>query len=449
MASHGHGHGDGDGGHHGHSHGGGDASASLLAHDHSDEHGGCASKRPARGGAGKEGSLSLKARRQLLAAGALCFLFMIGEVVGGYYAGSLAIMTDAAHLLSDLASFLISLYAIYLAEAPPSAKATWGYHRFEVIGALGSVLLIWLLTGVLVYEAILRLLNPQPVDGRIMFATATAGLCVNLGMMKILHQGHGHSHGGGGGGGGDHGHSHGGDASSNLNVQAAFIHVLGDLLQSIGVMIAAAVIWAVPSAHVADPVCTFLFALLVLGTTVGIMRQGIATLLNAVPAHISVPALAAELAALPGVSSVHDLHVWAYGSEGRVALSAHLVVVSAHPAADALRGALAVARSHHIRHSTLQVEHPGSDTEACYEFNEHMDECALDLALEEGGGGGGDPEAVHHHDGDDHHHKGHGHAGGAAHGHSHAGGEHKHAGGAAHGHSHGEHKHEGAAHADA
>jgi hypothetical protein len=268
-------------------------------------------------------------------------------------------------------------------------------------------------------------------------------------MMKILHQGHGHSHGGGGGGG-DHGHSHGGggggDASSNLNVQAAFIHVLGDLLQSIGVMIAAAVSWAVPSAHVADPVCTFLFALLVLGTTVGIMRQGIATLLNAVPAHISVPALAAELAALPGVSGVHDLHVWAYGSEGRVALSAHLVVVSAHPAADALRGALAVARSHHIRHSTLQVEHPGSDTEACYEFNEHMDECALDLALEEGGGSGGDPEAVHHHDGDDHHHKGHGHAGGAAHGHSHAGGEHKHEG-AAHGHGHagGEHKHAGGA----
>ena len=420
MASHhGHSHGGGGGGH---EHGHGDAHAGLLAHEHGGEGGG-GKLRPARGA--KEGSLSHKARRQLLAAGALCFLFMIGEVVGGYYAGSLAIMTDAAHLLSDLASFLISLYAIYLAEAPPSAKATWGYHRFEVIGALGSVLLIWLLTGVLVYEAVLRLLNPQPVDGRIMFATATAGLCVNLGMMKILHQGHGHSHGGGGG---DHGHSHGGGgASSNLNVQAAFIHVLGDLLQSIGVMIAAGVIWAVPAAHVADPVCTFLFALLVLGTTVGIMRQGIATLLNAVPPHISLPELAAELAALPGVAGVHDLHVWAYGSEGRVALSAHLVVGAARPAAEALRGALTVASRHHIHHSTLQVEQAGSgDVEACYEYNEHIDECALeDVGVV---ASAGDPEAVHGHD---HHHKHEEAAGGAAaHGHSHAGG-------AAHGHSHG------------
>jgi solute carrier family 30 (zinc transporter), member 2 len=149
---------------------------------------------------------------------------------------------------------------------------------------------------------------------------AAAGLGVNLVMMKILHQapggGHGHSHGGGG-----HGHSHGGGGSheTNLNVRAAFIHVLGDLIQSVGVMMAAAIIWAVPSAHIADPISTFVFAILVLGTTIGVMRQGLVTLLNSVPAHISLSTLAAELAALPGVANVHDLHGACAGVRGREA----------------------------------------------------------------------------------------------------------------------------------
>ena len=130
-------------------------------------------------------------------------------------------------------------------------------------------------------------------------------------MMKILHQspggGHGHSHGGG------HGHSHGGGGhghggEENINVRAAFIHVLGDLLQSIGVMVAAGIIWAKPDAHIADPVCTFNFAILVLFTTVGVMKQGLATLLNSVPSHIDLPSFAAELGGIKGVANVHDLH---------------------------------------------------------------------------------------------------------------------------------------------
>lgn len=430
----------------GHSHG-------LLEHDHGVD---VDDKRAGRS-APKEASLSVQARRQLLAAGFFCFLFMIGEVVGGYYAGSLAIMTDAAHLLSDLASFMISLYAIYLAERPPNAFATYGYHRFEVLGALASVMLIWLLTGVLVYEAINRVINPQPVDGKIMFITAcecplttvtlatitrcllvhqrisstpfpcrlitaslrcgaAAGLGVNLVMMKILHQApggaHGHSHGG------SHGHSHGGHGAddTNLNVRAAFIHVLGDLLQSVGVMIAAGVIWAYPDAHVADPICTFVFAVLVLFTTVGVLRQGVSTLLNSVPGHVSLGALAADLAALPGVANVHDLHVWVIGS-GRFALSVHLV---ADRPSEAYRGALEVAQRYRIRHSTVAVEKCGSgDTEACYAFNDHMDDCAIEVESAAAAGEelalGSDSEDV---EGGDSHH-GHSHAGGKAHGHSH------------------------------
>jgi cation diffusion facilitator family transporter len=104
-------------------------------------------------------------------------------------AGSLAIMTDAAHLLSDVAAFMISLFAVWLAEHPPTKTHTFGFHRVEAIGALLSVILIWALTGVLVYEAVLRIIKPEPVDGKIMFIVACCGLAVNLGMMKVGEEG--------------------------------------------------------------------------------------------------------------------------------------------------------------------------------------------------------------------------------------------------------------------
>jgi zinc transporter 2 len=299
-----------------------------------------------------------------------------------------------------VAAFLISLFAVWVATRPASSSATWGYHRYEVFGALGSVALIWILTGILCVEAITRLLNPEPVDGKVMFITATAGLVVNLCMMKILHQGHGHSHGGGHSHGSGHshggGHSHGeepcessiissgGSAAAaeeeeNLNVRAAFIHVLGDLVQSIGVMIAAAVIWAVPEASIADPICTFVFSVLVLFTTTGIIRSAVGSLMNGVPAHISLPALVRELTELPGVSNVHDLHVWAFGTtgdKGKVSMSVHLVADNSEAA---LKGAMAIAGRHGIKHSTIQVERCGSeDVNACSSSNTH-DGCALEV----------------------------------------------------------------------
>ena len=133
-----------------------------------------------------------KARRKLWLASALCFLFMICEIVGGFFANSLAIMTDAAHLLSDLAGFLISIFALWLATRAPTSRLSFGFHRAEILGALISVLLIWLLTGILVYEAIFRIRNPQDVDGKLMFIVASTGLGVNIALGFILHQsGHG------------------------------------------------------------------------------------------------------------------------------------------------------------------------------------------------------------------------------------------------------------------
>jgi len=327
-----------------------------------------------------------------------------------------------------VAGFLISLFAVWLAERPATTKQTFGYHRIEIFGAVASVLVIWILTGVLVYEAILRIITPEEVDGRTMFIVAALGVVVNLIMMRILHQGgHGHSHGGGddhghshggleflfgggkkkeaagddhhghshaGGAGGSHGHDHGhghghGSAGAsgsgktaaaaqeeNINVRAAFIHVVGDLVQSIGVMIAAIVIWARPEWHIADPICTFLFSILVLFTTAGIMRSAYHSLMNSVPGHISLPEVARELATIPGVANVHDLHIWGYGT-GRVALTVHLV---ADDPSSAQLAAQQIAARHGIGHSTIQTERCGTaDVQACYDFNEHIDACALDL----------------------------------------------------------------------
>ena len=139
----------------------------------------------------------------------LSVLFIAGEVTGGLIANSLAILTDAAHLLSDLASFLISLAALYLSSRSPTSQLSYGFHRAEILGALISVLIIWLITGILVYEAVLRIISPQDVDGKIMFIVAISGLGVNVLMgLVLLQSGHGHSHGLSGGSG--HGHSHGG-----------------------------------------------------------------------------------------------------------------------------------------------------------------------------------------------------------------------------------------------
>jgi len=317
-----------------------------------------------------------KARRKLWTASVLCFCFMIAEIIGGFFANSLAIMTDAAHLLSDLAGFLISIFALWLATRAPTSRLSFGFHRAEILGALISVLLIWLLTGILVYEAIFRIRNPEEVDGKLMFIVASTGLGVNLLMGFILHQsGHGHSHGLGGG----HGHSHGGHGSheeeeeddehgshgghgghgrsgKNINVTAAFVHVVGDALQSVGVMIAAGLIWYNPEWRIADPITTFVFSLLVLFTTTRLIKQSIGVLMEGVPEGIDPEAVESALSQVRGVAEVHDLHIWSL-SVGKPSLSVHLLTKPTDEASEVLAAAHQLcARRFNIHHSTIQVE---------------------------------------------------------------------------------------------
>lgn len=318
-----------------------------------------------------------KARSQLLCASFFCFTFMLVEAAGGFYVGSLAIMSDAAHLLADCAGFAIALVGLYVAQRPTTLKYTYGYQRAEIIGAVLSVLLLWLLTGIIVYQAVLRVLHPTEVNGKYMFIIASFGLAVNLIMGFVLMQsGHGHSHGGiphssdhghshshGGHGHGDH-DDHGDDGSDSIAVKSAFIHVIGDALQSFGVMIAAGLIWYKPEWKLADPICSFVFGLIVLATTPGILRQAFKILLNAAPSHVSKQVYSALLA-VECIEDIHDLHLWPLDASGKLALTVHIITTDR---VNGLRLAQKVAKNFGIRHTTIQVECAGCDDDNCNEI---------------------------------------------------------------------------------
>ncbi|KAF4527912.1 hypothetical protein B566_EDAN011303 [Ephemera danica] len=248
--------------------------------------------------------IDYRARRKLITASVLCLLFMIAEIVGGWLSNSLAIATDAAHLLTDFASFMISLFSLWVSARPPTRRMSFGWYRAEVLGALTSVLMIWVVTAILVYMAVLRIIHDDyEIDAKIMLITSGAGVAVNIIMGATLHQ-HGHSH---------HTHSHSSGAAAhtvdldddeeaqgllgdhhvtkdekhtkaaNINVRAAFIHVVGDLIQSIGVFAAALTIFFKPEWRIVDPICTFLFSVLVLMTTMAIIRDTMQVLMEAMP----------------------------------------------------------------------------------------------------------------------------------------------------------------------
>jgi len=314
-----------------------------------------------------------KARYRLIIASVLCLFFMIGEIVGGYLADSLAIMTDAAHLLTDFASFMISLFAIYVATRPNSKRMNFGWYRAEVIGALTSVLLIWVVTGVLVFLAIQRIMNKDyDIKADIMLITSGVGVAVNIIMGATLHT-HGHSHGGG-----SSGHSHSGEAhaeegvqhkhsGTNLNVRAAFIHVIGDFIQSIGVFIAALIIFFKPAWGIVDPICTFLFSILVLLTTFAIMKDTLTVLMEGLPKGVDFNDVHKTFFTIEGVVQVHNLRIWSLSMD-KIALSAHVVVDPGTNPQDVLKRASQIVREKYsFFEMTLQIEDMKEEMNSCAE----------------------------------------------------------------------------------
>uniref|UniRef100_A0A7M4E9L0 Solute carrier family 30 member 2 n=1 Tax=Crocodylus porosus TaxID=8502 RepID=A0A7M4E9L0_CROPO len=288
---------------------------------------------------------------------------------GGYLARSLAVMTDAAHLLTDFASMMISLFSLWVASRPATKTMNFGWHRAEILGALLSVLSIWVVTGVLVYLAVERLLSSEyEIQGEAMLITSACAVAVNIMMGVALHQtGHGHSH---------HGREpgpHGPDAQPNPSVRAAFIHVVGDLLQSIGVLVAAYVIYFKPEYKFMDPVCTFLFSFLVLGTTLTILRDVVLVLMEGTPKGVDFNSVKEILLSIDGVKALHSLHIWALTVSHPV-LSVHIAINETAEAQAVLKEASArLQREFHFHTTTIQIESYSEDMRDCQQCQSPFD----------------------------------------------------------------------------
>ncbi|XP_041811263.1 zinc transporter 2 [Chelmon rostratus] len=323
------------------------------------------------------------ARKRLYLVSVICLIFMIGEILGGYFAGSLAVMTDAAHLLVDFTSFIISLLSLWLSSRPATHKLSYGWHRAEILGALLSVFTIWLVTGVLVYLAVERLISDDyTIEGTVMLITSGCAVLANIIMALTLHQsGHGHSHGGLSSHGhshekgkernqiSNHAHSNGDHADlennknhgqkvqqANASVRAAFVHVVGDLLQSISVLVSAFIIFFKPEYKMADPICTFLFSIFVLCTTFTIMRDILIVLMEGTPAGVRYSEVRDGLLAVKGVTAVHNLHIWAL-TMNQAVLTAHVAIDESVDAQTVLREMTQACFSSYNFHSvTIQME---------------------------------------------------------------------------------------------
>lgn len=265
---------------------------------------------------------------------ALTAAFMVAEVVGGLVSGSLALLADAGHMLTDVGALALSLFAITWARRPPSFERTYGWVRLEVLAALVNGATLLLIAGWVLVEAVARFRTPEPVDGPLMLVVAGAGLAVNVVGLTLLH-----------------GHSHG-----DLNVRGAYLHVLGDLLGSVGA-IAAAVVIALTGWTPADPIASALIAVLILVGAARLVREATDVLLEATPKHVDMPALLDALNAIDGIEGVHDLHVWTLTS-GFVALSAHGTLTDPARHRGVLEQVRARAAAHGIDHVTFQLEPP-------------------------------------------------------------------------------------------
>jgi cobalt-zinc-cadmium efflux system protein len=258
----------------------------------------------------------------------------LAELVGGYLTNSLALMSDAAHLFTDVAALGLALFAIWVCGRPASQSKTFGYYRAEILAALVNGVVLWMVVLFILIEAWRRLLDPPPVAGRGMLVLAVLGLLANAFVALRLREHQAHS----------------------LNLRGAYLHVLSDLLGSLGAVGAASAI-VLTGWYSADALASGLIAALILVGSWTLVRDAVDVLMEAVPSHVDVEALQSALEQVPGTEEVHDLHVWSL-TTGRYALSAH-AVASGAVGDDAILAAMAelCAREFRIDHVTIQIEH--------------------------------------------------------------------------------------------
>ena len=273
-------------------------------------------------------------RRALIIALLLTGGFAIVEAIGGWMAGSLALLSDAGHMITDAAALGLALFADAVARRPPSKRASYGYGRAEVLAAFVNAIFMLAVVALIGIEAVRRLLTPTPVDGGVVTGIAAVGLAINLVAAWVLSR-----------------------ASGSLNARGALLHVMGDLLGSLAALVAGGVILATGWMAI-DPILSLAVALLILRSTWQLLKQSTGVLMEGVPTHLDYDAIGRSLAALPGVADVHDLHIWNMSSEG-VALSAHLSLARGDDWLALLAQAKRMlAAEYGIRHCTLQPTWP-------------------------------------------------------------------------------------------
>jgi len=271
--------------------------------------------------------------RPLAIALALVLLYMGVEVVGGFLAGSLALLADAGHMLSDAGALALTLFAMKVARRPATANQTYGYYRAEILAAFVNGATLAAIAFFVLVEAYERLRNPSQDEGPLMLAVACGGLIVNAAGLWTLRSGD----------------------DANLNVRGAWLHMLTDALGSVQAIVAGGLIW-VFGWNWADPLASVLIGCLVVYSSWSLIEQSVAVLMEGAPGHINVDDVRSTLLELPGVSNVHDLHVWTITS-GFVALSAHLTCVDPDRQDSVLRSAHELLASRfRIRHTTIQLD---------------------------------------------------------------------------------------------
>ncbi len=284
-------------------------------------------------------------KRNLLIVLCITAIYMVAEFLGGHFTKSLALIADAGHMLGDVGALGLSFFAIWLAAKKAPVEKTYGYYRAEIFAALINGIALIFIACAIIYEAYQRLTSPQEIYAPIMIVIALGGLIVNIAGACILHQG----------------------SKENLNVKGAFLHIIGDLLGSVGAIIAGILIYGW-QLYIADTIISVIIALLVLYSSINITNSAVQILMEAAPKHINLKSLKDSICEIEGVTSVHDLHVWSIGSSS-ISLSAHIVAQMQDYEMILSKINVLLREKYNIEHSTVQIEPE----------NFHKNGCPLDL----------------------------------------------------------------------
>ncbi|HVG35776.1 MAG TPA: cation diffusion facilitator family transporter [Pyrinomonadaceae bacterium] len=285
------------------------------------------------GGAHTHGHHASGSRRRLRLVLVLTAVYMFAEALGGWWTGSLALMADAGHMLTDVAALALALVAMWFSARPATSSKTFGYYRLEILAALVNGVALVLISLLIFYEAYGRLAAPPAVKSATMTLVAAGGLVVNLLCAWLLH----------------------GDHKTDLNVRGAWLHIIGDALGSVGA-IAAGILMSLYGWYSADPFFSFLIGLLIVWSSWNLIRESTNVLLEGTPAHINIAAVEETILQTEGVQDVHDLHIWTITS-GREALSAHVIYVETTSQAKLLKQLRSKLHDRFgVDHLTIQME---------------------------------------------------------------------------------------------